>query len=137
VPTHRRLLTSRRPDPDLRLVPELFGGSGASLFHTDELGVKEMAEEEAKVKDSQVFNMAAPGEDEDLRDAWGRPAEADEDVDFAESVYMKSTAAELKEELKKREEAGREFDKSQIKTKRDLVAALDADDRAQAEESKE
>lgn len=82
-------------------------------------------------KESQVFMVEG-----ELRDAWGRPADADESVNFDESKYMSYTVADLKVELKTREEAGREFDKSQIKTKRDLVAALEADDREQAEEAR-
>jgi hypothetical protein len=91
--------------------------------------------EEAKVQESQVFNFAEPGQEPDLRDAWGRPADADEAVDFRESEYMGQTVAELKEVLKARQAEGREFDTSSIKTKRDLVAALEADDAKQIEEA--
>lgn len=99
--------------------------------------MSEAPKEEAQVQDSQVFNMAAPGEEEDLRDAWGRPADADEVVDMTESQYSGKawTVDRLKEELRSREAEGREFDKGSIKTKRDLAAALDADDKAQAAEA--
>lgn len=93
-------------------------------------------EPEAKVQESQVFNFANPGEEPDLRDAWGRPADADEAVDMRESQYMAQTSKELKAELLRREaEEGREFEKGSIKTKRDLVAALEADDAKQIEEA--
>ena len=98
----------------------------------------ETPKEEAKVQESQVFNMAPEGEEPDLRDAWGRSTEGEEAVTFEESKYMamKVDGEEgLKAELKRREEAGRQFDKSQIRTKRDLVAALEADDKAQAAEA--
>jgi hypothetical protein len=97
-------------------------------------------EKEAKVQESQVFNMSEVEGEEDLRDAWGRPADADEAVDLADSRYsgMKVEGADgLKAELKSREEAGRTFDKASIKSKRDLVAALEADDAAQAAEAGE
>jgi hypothetical protein len=97
--------------------------------------MSEAPKEEAKVQDSQVFNMSEVEGEEDLRDAWGRSADSEEAVNFEESVYMGYTVADLKTELKSREEAGRTFDKSQIKTKRDLVAALEADDKAQAAEA--
>lgn len=100
----------------------------------------ETPKEEAQVRESQVFNFAAPGEEEDLRDAWGRPADADEAVNFESSRYAEMKLdgnSGLKAELKRREEAGRTFDKSSIRTKRDLIAALEADDRAQAEEAKD
>lgn len=95
-------------------------------------------EPEAKVQESQVFNFANPGEEPDLRDAWGRPADADEAVEFRQSQYMNMKVngpGGLKEELERREAAGREFDKGSIKTKRDLVAALEADDAKQIEEA--
>lgn len=93
-------------------------------------------EPEAKVQESQVFNMSEVEGEEDLRDAWGRPADAEEAVSFEESKYQSSTVDELKAELKRREsEMGREFDKKQIKTKRDLVAALEADDAAMIAEA--
>ena len=95
----------------------------------------EEVKEEAKAQDSQVFNMAAPGEEPDLRDAWGRSADAQESVNFDESEYAGYKVPELKAELKAREQQGREFDKENIKTKSDLVAALEADDKAQLEEA--
>lgn len=92
-------------------------------------------EPEAKVQESQVFNFANPGEEPDLRDAWGRKADADEAVDMRESQYMGQTSTQLKAELLRREqEEGREFDKKSIRTKRDLVAALEADDAKKIEE---
>ena len=94
----------------------------------------EAPKEEAKVQDSQVFNMSEVEGEEDLRDAWGRSADSEETVNFEESPYMSYTVTELKAELKAREDAGRTFDKGSIKTKRDLVAALEADDKAQAGE---
>lgn len=95
--------------------------------------------EEAKVQESQVFNFAEPGQEPDLRDAWGRSADADEAVEFRQSEYMNMKVngpGGLKEELERREAAGREFDKGSIKTKRDLVAALEADDAKAIEEAK-
>jgi len=96
-------------------------------------------EPEAQVQESKVFNFAEPGQEPDLRDAWGRAAEEDEAVDFRESQYMAMKVngpGGLKEELERREAAGREFDKGSIKTKKDLVAALEADDAKQIEEAK-
>jgi hypothetical protein len=96
-------------------------------------------EPEAKVQESQVFNFAEPGQEPDLRDAWGRPADADEAVEFRESQYMSMKVngpGGLKEELERREALGREFDKASIRTKRDLVAALEADDAKVIEEAK-
>lgn len=93
------------------------------------------APQEAKVQESQVFNMSeVPGE-EDLRDAWGRPAEGDEDVDFA-GRYDSMKGPELKAEVKRRQAEGREFDTAQLKTVRDVRSALEADDEAQAEEAR-
>lgn len=100
----------------------------------------EAPQEEAKVQESQVFNMAPEGQEPDLRDAWGRSTEGDEAVAFEDSQYqsMKVDGPDgLKAELKRREDAGRTFDKSQIRTKRDLIAALVADDQAQAQEAKD
>jgi hypothetical protein len=94
--------------------------------------MSEAPQEEAKVQDSKVFNMSEVEGEEDLRDAWGRASADDEQVNFEESRYTGETVPALKEELKRRRDAGREFDTSSIRTKRDLVAALEADDRAQA-----
>jgi hypothetical protein len=94
-------------------------------------------EPEAQVQESKIFNFAEPGQEPELRDAWGRNAEEDEAVDLRESEYMGQTAKQLKAELLRREdEEGREFDKGSIKTKRDLVAALEADDAKRIEEAK-
>lgn len=100
--------------------------------------MSEAPKDEAVVQESQVFNMSENPDEEDLRDAWGRSTEGDEAVDLTESRYasMKVDGEDgLKAELKRREEAGRTFDKSAIRTKRDLVAALEADDKAQAAEA--
>ena len=93
-----------------------------------------MAEEEKEpqAQDSQVFMI-----DGQLQDAWGRPADEAEAVEFEENVYQNQTVTALKAELRKRRDAGREFDTGQIKTKRDLVAALAADDIAQRQEAAE
>jgi hypothetical protein len=99
--------------------------------------MSEAPKEEAKVQESKVFNLSEVEGEEDLRDAWGRSTEADEGVNFEESPYMGMKVDELKAELKVREDAGRQFDKGSIKTKRDLVAALEADDKAQAREAAE
>lgn len=102
--------------------------------------MSEAPKEEAQVQESQVFNMAPEGEEPDLRDAWGRSADDTETVSFEESKYMTMKVDGengLKAELKRRQAEGREFDTSQIKTKRDLVAALEADDRTQAAEAAE
>ena len=46
------------------------------------------------------------------------------------SAYDDMNVDELKDELKKRQEAGREIDTSGIKKKSDLIKALKADDKA-------
>jgi len=94
--------------------------------------MSEAPQEEAKVQDSQVFMIEGR-----LQDAWGRPADADEAVDFRESRYQSMTVPQLKDEVKARQAAGREFDTSAIKTKRDVIAALEADDEAQIQEAKD
>jgi hypothetical protein len=90
--------------------------------------MSEAPQEETQVQESKVFNFAEPGEEPDLRDAWGRSSEDDEKMDFEESKYMAMTVPQLKTEIKTRQAAGREFDTPNIKTKRDAVAALVADD---------
>lgn len=80
---------------------------------------------------SQTFNMG----DQEVN-AWGRPH--DEDVTFddgANDNYDQMTIAGLKDELKVRQEAGRDIDTSNIKKKSQLIAALRDDDRAQASEA--
>ncbi len=102
--------------------------------------MSEAPKEEAKVQESKVFNMSEVEGEEDLRDAWGRSTEADETVNFEQSRYMAMRVkgeGGLMEELKAREDAGRTFDKGAINTKRDLVAALEADDKAQAAEAEQ
>lgn len=89
-----------------------------------------MANESASV----MFRM---GHDDDapLVDAWGR--RADEDVDMSDQAptptdnYNDQTVGDLKAELKKRQDAGRQIDTSGITKKSQLVEALRADDRAQ------
>jgi hypothetical protein len=62
--------------------------------------------------------------------------DSEENEDGVEG-YDSLNADQLKAELKARQDAGREIDTKGIKKKADLVAALEADDEAQASESEE
>ena len=93
--------------------------------------------EDVKPKESTIFDF---GDEGGLQDAWGRPADPDADQEVSlEMRNYKSMKVEgeggLKEELRDRQENGREIDTSQVRTKADLIAVLQADDRAQAEEA--
>ena len=67
------------------------------------------------------------GEEED------EESEEEEDEESEEGPYSDFTSKQLKAEVKARREAGREIDTSGITKKSELVAALEADDAAQAE----
>jgi hypothetical protein len=65
-------------------------------------------------------------------DGWGNEIP---DPEEAGGGYADLKVAALKEILAEREAAGREIDTSEVKTKADLIAVLEADDAAQAEEA--
>lgn len=88
-------------------------------------------EDPTELVGSQTFNMG----DQEVN-AWGRPH--DEDVTFDDTVndnYDQKTVPALKDDLKARQEAGREIDTAGITKKSQLIAALREDDRKQAEEA--
>lgn len=86
-----------------------------------------------------VFQRA----DGSLSDAWGNTVDESE-VSFDEGdtqedeettgKYADLTAQQLKDEVKARQEAGRTFDLTGVRTKADLARVLEADDAAQAQE---
>lgn len=92
----------------------------------------EAKEPEPQAKESQVFMIEG-----ELRDAWGRPADGDESVDFNAGKYDELKGPQLKEEVKRRQAAGREIDTSGLRTVRDVRAALEADDQKQLEEARQ
>lgn len=65
-------------------------------------------------------------------DGWGNEIP---DPEEEGAGYADLKVADLKAILAEREEAGREIDTSEVKTKADLIAVLEADDAAQAEEA--
>lgn len=68
-------------------------------------------------------------------DAWGRSVQREQKQPEAEPQttgpgYDGMTSDELKAELKRRQDEGRQFDTASIKKKSDLIDALKADDEA-------
>lgn len=93
----------------------------------DELSNKE------KAKVAKANFGTAPDEDDEDEDNGA----SNDGGSGVEDPYKDLNAEQLKDELKARIEAGREIDTTNIKKKADVIAALQADDEAQAAEADE